>query len=173
MRRDRQQVAPAAAAGSGRDPEAGTVELRIPSDSGWERVAMDAAASVARRMGFPESRIEDIRTAVSEATINAIEHGNAGETARSVWVLLAPGAAELEIRVRDGAVLPLRLPQGPAGAPGAAARPDLAAMVAGEVSPRGWGVFLIQSLMDEAEFTAAETGNLVRMVVRLEPRPGG
>ena len=143
MRRDRQQVAPAAAAGPGREPEAGTVELRIPSDAGWERVAMDAAASVARRMGFPESRIEDIRTAVSEATINAIEHGNAGETARSVWVLLAPGAAGLEIRVRDGAVVPLQPPQGPGGG---AARPDLAAMVAGEVSPRGWGVFLISEL---------------------------
>jgi len=162
VRGDRERVAPAAA-GPPQDPEAGTVELRIPSDLGWERVAMDAAASVARRMGFPESRIADIRTAVAEATINAIEHGNAGEAARSVWVLLAPGAAELEIRIRDGAAVPLRPPAG--------VRPDLAAMVAGEVSPRGWGVFLIQSLMDEAEFTAAETGNLVRMVVRLEPRP--
>ena len=165
MRGDRERAAPAAA-GPQRDPEAGTVELRIPSDLGWERVAMDAAASVARRMGFPESRIEDIRTAVSEATINAIEHGNAGQAARSVWVLLAPGAAELEIRVRDGAAVPLQPPAGSAGA-----RPDLGAMVAGEGSPRGWGGFLFQSLMDEAEFTAAETGNLVRMVVRLEPRP--
>jgi serine/threonine-protein kinase RsbW len=167
MRRARRRVAPAAAA-AGPDPEAGTVELRIPNSAGWERVAMDAAASVARRMGFPEARIADIRTAVSEATLNAIEHGNAGEAARSVWVLLAPGPAQLEIRVRDVAVVPLPPPDAAGGA-----RPDLAAMVAGEVSPRGWGVFLIQNLMDEAEFTAAETGNVVRMVVRLEPRTAG
>ena len=52
------------------------VQLCIPSVLGWERVAVDLAASVARQMGFPSERVEDIKTAVSEATLNAIEHGN-------------------------------------------------------------------------------------------------
>lgn len=52
------------------------IELAIPSRLGLERVAIDAAASVAQLMGFSEDRIEDLKTAVDEACLNAIEHGN-------------------------------------------------------------------------------------------------
>jgi len=41
-----------------------------------EKVAMDFAASVAKMRQFPEARIEDLKTAIAEACINAIEHGN-------------------------------------------------------------------------------------------------
>ena len=37
---------------------------------------MEKAAEVAREMGFSEDRIEDLKTAVSEACTNAIEHGH-------------------------------------------------------------------------------------------------
>ena len=37
---------------------------------------MNTAASVARLMGFSDERVEDLKTAVAEACINAIEHGN-------------------------------------------------------------------------------------------------
>lgn len=55
------------------------MELRIPSILGFEKLAMDFAASAARLLklpenGEPENRIEDLKTAVSEACINAIEH---------------------------------------------------------------------------------------------------
>ena len=52
------------------------VEVKLPSRLGFEKVAMGTAASVARLMGFPEDRIEDLKTALAEACINAIEHGN-------------------------------------------------------------------------------------------------
>ena len=78
-----------------------TVELHIPSELGWERVAMDVAAGVATRMGFPPERVEDIRTAVSEATLNAIEHGNALNARKKVFIVLIPGDETLEINVRD------------------------------------------------------------------------
>src|SRR5262249_14891086 len=140
----------------------GTVDVRLPSALGWERVAMDAAATVARRMGFPAERIEDIKTAVSEATVNAIEHGNAGDASQEVLVVLAPLAHALEIEVHDRAAMPF----GPrVQAPG---RPDLAAMVEGQATARGWGVFLIRSLVDQVEFSSTGDGNLVRMVIRLD-----
>ena len=53
-----------------------TVEVRLPSRLGYEKVAMSTAASVAKLMGFREDRIEDLKTAIAEACINAIEHGN-------------------------------------------------------------------------------------------------
>jgi serine/threonine-protein kinase RsbW len=51
------------------------VEVRLPSRLGYEKGAMSTAASVAKLMGFREDRIEDLKTAVAEACINAIEHG--------------------------------------------------------------------------------------------------
>src|SRR5437588_6133117 len=91
---------------TGRRPHAETVELHIPSQLGWERAAMDLAAGVARRMGFPDERVEDIKTAVSEATTNAIEHGNAHDAARSVVVMLVPEEEKLEIQVQDQSPTP-------------------------------------------------------------------
>ena len=47
------------------------VELRLPSRLGFEKVAMSTAASLAALMGFEPDRIEDLKTAISEACINA------------------------------------------------------------------------------------------------------
>ena len=54
-----------------------SIDLSIPSELGYERVVREAAASFAHRLGFATERVEDLKTAVSEACLNAIEHGNA------------------------------------------------------------------------------------------------
>jgi serine/threonine-protein kinase RsbW len=159
---------PAGSGGRRRDQP--TIELHIPSILGWERAAVDLAAGVAGRMGFPADRIEDIKTAVAEATTNAIEHGNALDAGQRVLVVLAPEGESLEIRVRDRSPAPFA--PAPAGAAGAAA-PDLEAKVAGQASARGWGMFLIKSLVDEVEFASTPRGNVVRMVIHLEPADPG
>ena len=66
-----------------------SVEVRLPSRLGYEKVAMSTAAAVAKLMGFPEDRIEDLKTAVAEACINAIEHGNRLNEKLSVGVVLS------------------------------------------------------------------------------------
>src|SRR5947209_2667508 len=83
-----------------------TIELHIPSELGWERVAMDLAASVARKMGFPPDRVEDIKTAVAEAALNAIEHGNALDASRKVLMVPVPEDETLEIKLRDRSSTP-------------------------------------------------------------------
>lgn len=136
-----------------------TLELRIPSELGWERHAMDLAASVAGRMGFPVERVDDIKTAVSEAALNAIEHGNRLDASRKVLVVLVPEGETLQINVHDLSPTPFT--------PGEEA-PDLESKLAGLQNTRGWGTFLIQSLVDEAEFSSTSEGNVVRMVIHLE-----
>jgi serine/threonine-protein kinase RsbW len=122
---------------------------------------MDTAASVAALMGFGADRIEDIKTAVSEATLNAIEHGNALEVSRRVRISLVSARERLEITVQDRSSRPF-------GANAALnAVPSLADKLAGRSPPRGWGLFLIRSLVDHAEFSSTRAGNIVRMVVRL------
>src|SRR5579885_2534124 len=78
-----------------------TVELRLPSRLGFEKVAMGTAASVAGLMGFSEDRIEDLKTAVAEACINAIEHGNRLDASQTVVVILSIAENTLEVKVLD------------------------------------------------------------------------
>ena len=53
-----------------------TIEVSLPNRFGYERVAMECASSFAGMIGFSPDRVEDLKTAVSEACLNAIEHGN-------------------------------------------------------------------------------------------------
>ena len=78
-----------------------SVEVRLPSRLGYEKVAMSTAAAVAKLMGFREDRVEDLKTAVAEACINAIEHGNRLNERLSVGVVLSAGEDALEVKVID------------------------------------------------------------------------
>src|ERR1700685_4220371 len=75
--------------------------LSLPSKLGHEKVAMSTAASMAALMGFSEDRIEDLKTAVAEACINAIEHGNQLDNGLSVGVVLSTSDDELVVKVID------------------------------------------------------------------------
>jgi len=137
-----------------------TVEVRLPSRLGFEKVAMGTAASVAQLMGFPSERIEDLKTAVAEACINAIEHGNQLNEKLSVGVILSASADELEVKVVDnGGGIAKQPPP-----------PDIDRKMHGEEDPRGMGMFLIQHLVDEAEWVrdSKGKGSYVRLVIRLD-----
>jgi len=62
---------------------------------------MDAAASLARRMGFSADRVDALRTALAEAITNAIEHGNAHDAQMRVLVMLTVRPSELVVSVAD------------------------------------------------------------------------
>ena len=78
-----------------------SVEVRLPSRLGYEKVAMSTAAAVAKLMGFREDRVEDLKTAVAEACINAMEHGNMLNEDLSVGVVLSSAEDSLEVKVID------------------------------------------------------------------------
>ena len=142
------------------DKNASTIELRLPSRLGYEKVAMNTAASVARLMGFAEERVEDLKTAVAEACINAMEHGNKLDDGLSVGVFLSIDEDSLEVKVTDNG-------EGPKG-PGHT--PDMDKKMHGEEEARGMGMFLIQALVDEAEWVSSPpTGSYARMVIHLRP----
>ena len=137
------------------------IELRLPSRLGYEKVAMDAASSLARRMGFEIERVEALRTAVSEAVTNAIEHGNAHDAAMRVMVMLTVRPDGLVISVADQGRKQLDQDQ-------TAMTPRIEDSFNKE-DKGGWGIWLIRELMDEVEFTTAPSGgNQVRMVIHLE-----
>jgi len=136
------------------------IELQLPSRLGFEKVAMNTAASVAREMGFGEERIEDLKTAIAEACINAIEHGNKLDETLSVGVVLSMGADSLEVKVHDSG----------SGPQGHAAAPDIDRKMHEQEGARGMGMFLIESLVDEVEWVSSPcSGSYARMVIRLHP----
>jgi serine/threonine-protein kinase RsbW len=121
----------------------GEVRLSLPSCLGYEKIAMEAAAAMARMMGFSSSRVDDLRTAVSETCINAIEHGNKLNAANRVDVLLRPDEQILTVQVFDN---------GAGFESGAPATPRIDKKIRGEENSRGLGLFLIERLVDHVEF---------------------
>ncbi len=119
---------------------------------------MNTAASVGRIMGFPEDRIEDLKTAIAEACINAIEHGNRLDEKLVVGVTLSMTPDALEVRVLDtgpGPRFPVEVP-------------DIDKKMNEEQQSRGMGMFLIEALVDEAEWVSTpSSGSYARMVIRL------
>lgn len=134
------------------------VQVSLPSELGFEKVAMSTAASMAGLMGFTDDRIEDLKTAVAEACINAIEHGNNLNESLSVAVVLSTSDDGLEVRVIDDG----------SGVKGKPHSPDIDKKLHGEEDARGMGMFLIQALVDEAEWVVGPPGkSYVRLVIRL------
>jgi serine/threonine-protein kinase RsbW len=127
--------------------------LRLPSELGYEKIAMASVATVATRMGFSPDRIDDIKTAVAEACINAIEHGNELDIAIPVTIEVNEGENTLEVNVSDVGrnLIPSPLPH-PGDGP----------------QHRGWGLFLIQNLVDEFDFgMTPQGGNVIHMRLNL------
>lgn len=132
----------------------------IPSAPGNERDAMRHVEKAVRDLGLPERRIERLKTAVAEATMNAMEHGNHYQENVPVEVTVMSSARQVAVRIRDtggGAPLPTQ-PQ----------TPDLEAKLAEEQTPRGWGLFLIRNLVDEMRVSSDEHHHTVELIMSRE-----
>lgn len=132
-------------------------QLHLPSALGVEKVAMDFAAAVAKTMNFPADRVEDLKTAVAEACTNAIEHGNKMDASTKIGISLTVDKGRLQVAVQDeGAGI------------GQVPTPNIDSQIDGKTETRGWGIFLIKSLMDEVSFESTPEGNVVKMIIHLE-----
>ncbi len=135
----------------------GMVKIILPSILGHERVAMASSASFAKMYGFSAARIEDLKTIVAEAAINAMQHGNKGRQDTDVVVSLRYKDDALHVVVTDhGEGIKEILP-----------KPDIERIMNNQDPPIGFGVFLIQELADEVEFNLdTESGHSLNIVVK-------
>ena len=137
----------------------------IPGEEGNERLAMDRVAAVAADLGLPPARLERLKTAVSEAAMNAIEYGSQGR----------PGGPRRHRRRNDGRGC--RGPDHRSGAirrcPDDAEAPDIERKLAGAQKPRGWGLFLIKNMVDSMDVTSdGSTQTVTLTMAREEPQDG-
>ena len=138
--------------------------FRIDSRSGNEREAMARVAEAVAGLGLPRERLERLQTAVSEAAMNAIEHGNQGREELPIEVEVAAAGGVLRVRVSD---------EGRGTPSGAAEQPDLEAKLEGLQKPRGWGLFLIENMVDELRTTDEDGRHTVELVLHLEGESDG
>ncbi len=133
------------------------VKVILPNMLGYERIAMASLASFAKMYDYPPKRIEDLKTVVSEAAINAMQHGNRGRPDAVVTI---------HIKFKEGAIQILVMDEGD-GIKGVLPKPNIERIVNELDPPIGFGVFLIQELTDEVEFQVdTNKGHCLRMVVK-------
>lgn len=135
-----------------------SLELSIPSEFGYEKVAREAVAAFARRFGFDRERIEDLKTALGEACINAIEHGNQRGLGLRVSIACVAHADELTVDVFDEGIQAFQGCDAPA---------SIDSKLIGAAPCRGMGLMLIRGLVDAADFIdAPDGGNRFRLILR-------
>jgi serine phosphatase RsbU (regulator of sigma subunit)/anti-sigma regulatory factor (Ser/Thr protein kinase) len=134
-------------------------EFAVASEPGNEREAMARVERAVAELGLDSARIERLKTAVAEATMNAMEYGNEYRADRPVKIRVVHSADRLRVQVTD---------QGGGGELAPPETPDLEAKLEGRQKPRGWGLFLIEKMVDEARVTSDEGGHTLELALRLE-----
>jgi serine/threonine-protein kinase RsbW len=139
-------------------------DFSVSSEPGNERLAMETVAETVKNLGFTGENMERLKTAVAEATMNAMEHGNHYRPEVPVELQVLVADHDLLVRITDRGSGPP--PKEDADAP------DLEAKLEGIQTARGWGLFLIKSMVDEMNITGDEGHHTVELVVHLGAEGG-
>ncbi|HEX8652943.1 MAG TPA: ATP-binding protein [Pyrinomonadaceae bacterium] len=140
-------------------------ELAIPMGDDTELIAAHTVEQIARRIDFPSEAINQIKTALIEACINATEHSLSPD--RKIYQRFRVESDRLVVTVSSRGVVPPNINNGEgeaqAGQPG-----NGNSGTDSTKGRRGWGLKLIRSLMDEVEFERVDDGTRLRMTKYLK-----
>ena len=148
------------------DAIAGDVDLRVladftlASEPGNERPAMEKVADAVKELPLSGQRLARLKTAVAESTMNAMEHGNRYDPEIPVRIQVWLLKERLLVRIIDRGSGPLSSLT--------AKGPNLEAKLENLQTARGWGVFLIERMVDEVRVSGNPDHHTVELVMRLE-----
>ncbi|HYP54620.1 MAG TPA: ATP-binding protein, partial [Pyrinomonadaceae bacterium] len=128
-------------------------EMVIPMGDDTELIAAHTVEQIARRLEFQPDEINQIKTALVEACINAAEHSLSPD--RKIYQRFRVENDKLVVTVSSRGVAILPAAQGNELTPGSEN--------GGTKGRRGWGLKLIRTLMDEVEFERVDDGTRLRM----------
>lgn len=134
-------------------------EFSLPSEAGIERVASEKVLELLIEIPLKKTQVDRLKTAVSEATMNAIEHGNHFDRNKPVIITVSASEKTISVQISDlgGDII---IPDNKV--------PDLEAKLAGLESPRGWGMFIIRRMVDHLEILSGEDHHTVVLSMFLE-----
>lgn len=131
------------------------ISLTLPMGPEMEIAASRAATAVAESMRMSEDKIDEVRMAVVEACINAIEHSRSDD--QTVYLtFMVMGAKEperLDVVVQDRGVgfLPDELTE-----------PKIEEKLTAD-RKRGWGLAIMRGLMDDVKVSSGSDGTTIVM----------
>jgi serine/threonine-protein kinase RsbW len=131
------------------------VTLALPMVPEMEIEASKTATAIAESIRMSPDRIDEVRMAVVEACINALEHSRASD--REVFVTFQvvgeTDPEKLRILVHDNGI---------GFAPETLEEPTMESKLKA-MRKRGWGLKIIRGLMDEVEIRSGDEGTTVVM----------
>jgi anti-sigma regulatory factor (Ser/Thr protein kinase) len=136
----------------------------IPSQLGNERMAVEMVLKAVVGLHLTDTRLHQLGTAVAETCMNAIEHGNQENPEIPVQIQVLVSKEQLNVRIID---------QGGYQEIHEYTAPDLDAKLAGLQSPRGWGLFLIENMVDELHVSNNGKEHIFELIFNLREADRG
>ncbi len=138
--------------------------MSIPAEPNRELEVAERAFELARGVGLGADEAGEVRLAVIEAVINAIEHGrNEQGRVQVSFSTAASSPARLAVTVGDS---------GHGFDPSRVAAPNIAEKIGTTQRKRGWGLKLMRSLMDEVIVDSGAGGTRVTLIKQAKVPPG-
>jgi serine/threonine-protein kinase RsbW len=128
-----------------------TVELKLPILPNMELIATQTADIIANHMHLSEEQSGEISMALIEACINAFEHS---KSENSIYIHFIIEENSMIIKVID---------QGIGFDKSKVEIPKIENKIGNDERKRGWGLQLIQALMDSVEFESTNAGTTITM----------
>lgn len=128
-------------------------EMVVPMGEDTELIAAHTVEEIARRHEFDPRAINQIKTALVEACINAVEHSLSPD--KKIYQKFAVEDDKITITISNRGV---RIGD------------RKAADVQPDTDRRGWGLKLLRSLMDDVTFEHVNDGTRIRMTKYLNPK---
>lgn len=146
----------------GQVPQSGEndeIVMILPMGADYELLAATTVEQLARRINFRPEAINQIKTAIVEACINASEHSLSPD--RKIYQRFRVESDKLVVTIASRGIMPLNM-NGNVQGHDAEATGGLKSDK-GVEQRRGWGLKLIKTLMDEVEFERVDEGTSLRM----------
>jgi serine/threonine-protein kinase RsbW len=146
--------------GESLEEEPSVFQMVIPARGETELVAAKALEQLGESLHLGEKDLGQIKMALVEACLNAFEHGQSEIKEVHLTFRVLPGVLEIEVFNPGHPFVPTRI-----------VKPSIEQKM-GEVRKRGWGLSIIQEIMDDVEFTPREGGTVIKMIKYYSDRPG-
>ena len=130
------------------------IRLEIPSAAEYVGVVRRAVESIASRMPFAATDIEDLKLAVGEACTNAVRHGCPSRHHPFITVICKVTPDFLEIEIKNGLA-------GGEQCPSVVTIPDTD-------KEGGMGLYIMREVMDEVDIVWKGRTASIRMVKRVK-----
>jgi anti-sigma regulatory factor (Ser/Thr protein kinase) len=131
--------------------------LTIPSIFGNEEILVETVGSVARIKGYPFEKVNKLKSAVAELSVNAIEHGNRNDPDKNVVMTISCEESAMRVSIRD---------YGDGRLDPDFSKPDIGKQVA-DKKLGGWGMYLVHTLVDEMNIDAVpDEGTTTTVIIR-------